>query len=163
MRARSAKVSLALAGLSLGLAALLAAPPEPKNSPTPPADAAHPLLVWDVAEGALDGLPRNFRATSETVTANGGRTPDATGLAELRASASAAFSEANLRALLARLPGPVTVFDLRQEDHVYVNGQPISWYATNNWANVGRSHDAIMKSESARAAALVPGTDDRAG
>jgi protein-tyrosine phosphatase len=52
----------------------------------------------------------------------------------------------------------VTVFDLRQEDHLYVNGQPVSWYATNNWANVGRSHDAVIAGEAARLQALAPGS-----
>ncbi|MGD1083493.1 MAG: phosphatase [Verrucomicrobiota bacterium] len=154
----SAKLSLGLAGLSLGLATLLAAPLQQKNPPTPPADADRPLLIWDIAPDALEGLPRSFRTTSDSVKTTNGQTPDTTGLADLRASGSAAFSEANLKLMLARLPGPVTVFDLRQEDHVYVNGQPISWYATNDWANVGRAHDAIMAHEAARARAMAPGT-----
>ena len=154
----SNRLLLAPAGLLFGLAAMLAAaPPVQKSPPTQPADAARPLLVWDVAQGALEGLPRSFRMTSDGVKAGGSQTPDTTGLADLRASASAAFTEANLKLVLSRLPGPVTVFDLRQEDHVYVNGQPVSWYASNNWANVGRSHDAIIASEAARAQALAPG------
>jgi len=155
MNSMSAKLSLGLAGLSLGLATLLAAPLQQKNPPTPPADADRPLLIWDIAPDALEGLPRSFRTTSDSVKTTNGQTPDTTGLADLRASGSAAFSEANLKLMLARLPGPVTVFDLRQEDHVYVNGQPISWYATNDWANVGRAHDAIMAHEAARARAMA--------
>jgi protein-tyrosine phosphatase len=158
MRSITTKALLAVAGLSFGLAAVFAAPLGQKSPPTPPPDAARPVLVWDIAPGALDGLPRNFRTTSDAVKTNGGPTPALTGLADLRASASAAFSEANLKAMLARLPGPVTVFDLRQEDHLFVNGQPVSWYATNNWANVGRSHDAVIAGEAARLQTLAPGS-----
>ena len=158
IRSRSAKLLSAVASLSFGLTAILAAPLEQKSPPTPAADAAHPLLVWDVAASALDGLPRSFRATSDAVKTNAGQSLDVTGLADLRASGSAAFTEANLKLILARLPGPVTVFDLRQEDHLYVNGQPISWYATNNWANVGRAHDAILAGEAARLRTLTPGS-----
>ncbi len=158
MRSRSAKLLSTVAALSFGLTAIFAAPLEQKSPPTPAADAAHPLLVWDVAASALDGLPRSFRATSDAVKTNAGQLLDVTGLADLRASGSAAFTEANLKLILARLPGPVTVFDLRQEDHLYVNGQPISWYASNNWANVGRAHDAILAGEAARLRTLTPGS-----
>ena len=69
--------------------------------------------------------------------------------------------------MLPKLHGPVTVFDLRQEDHAFVNGEPISWFATNNWANVGKTHAEIVAEEEARVRALVAGTklslsDDKA-
>jgi len=68
--------------------------------------------------------------------------------------------------MLAKFSGPITVFDLRQEDHLFVNGEPISWMATNNWANVGKSNEKVIAGECTRAAALKPGTqldlaDDR--
>jgi protein-tyrosine phosphatase len=52
----------------------------------------------------------------------------------------------------------VTIFDLRQETHIFVNGLPVSWYATRDWANVGRSQDAIETDESARVESLKPGS-----
>jgi len=153
---RSAALLSAFATIA-ALATIAAAPPQQKSPPTPPADAARPLLVRDVAPDARDGLPRSFRTTSDAVKTNASQTLNTTGLADLRASGSAAFTEANFKSMLARVPGPVTVFDLRQEDHVYVNGEPVSWYASNNWANVGRTHDAIIASEAARVAGLMPG------
>jgi len=153
---RAAALLSAIATMA-ALAAMAAAPPRQKSPPTPPADAARPLLVWDVAPGARDGLPRSFRTTSDPVKTNAGQTVNMTGLAELHASGSSAFTEANFKSMLARLPGTVTVFDLRQEDHIYVNGEPVSWYASNNWANAGRTHDDIIASEAARVAALKPG------
>jgi protein-tyrosine phosphatase len=149
---------LILSLLLLGAETSAFAALEQKNPPTPPADAGSPLLVWDVAPEARDGLPRNFRTTGDPVKAKDGKVPDTTGLTEVRESGSAEFTAANLKAMLARLPGPVTVFDLRQEDHVFVDGQPISWMATNNWANVGRTHGAIEAEEAARIAALRPGS-----
>jgi protein-tyrosine phosphatase len=137
-----------------------------QSPPVAPADAAHPLLVWDVAPELRKGLPRNFRTTDQPLPSKAGPAPDATGLSELHASGSAEFTAAGLSLVLSRLRGPVTVFDLRQEDHVFVNGQPVSWYATNNWANAGKSHDAVVAEEAGRVQALVAGTrlelaDDR--
>ena len=97
----------------------------------------------------------------------GAPAPDPTGLADLRESGSAEFGAKSLKTMLAKLPGPVTVFDLRQEDHGFVNGEAISWYATNNWANVGKTNSAIVADESARLAAFGAGAtcslaDDKA-
>jgi len=135
---------------ALALVAFASAAPLQKNPPVPPADAATPLLVWDIAPDLRASLPRNFRTTSDPLKVKDGVKPDVTGLAELRASGSAEFNDANLRPMLAKLQGPVTVFDLRQEDHAFVNGEAVSWYATNNWANVGKSNEAIVAAENAR-------------
>jgi hypothetical protein len=129
-----------------------------KHPPTPPDDATNPLVVWDVATGDRVGLPRNFRTTDDSIKVKDAQGPNTLGLDRLHASGSGEFTEVNLKEMLKRVRGPVTVFDLRQEDHVFVNGEPISWYATNNWANVGKSNEAIAASEAARVAALKPGT-----
>jgi protein-tyrosine phosphatase len=55
--------------------------------------------------------------------------------------------------------GLVTVFDLRQETHIFVNELPVSWYATNDWANVGRSQSEIEADEVARVRSLKPGSE----
>jgi len=120
---------------------------EQKYLPTPPADARSPLLVWDVASNQPPGLPRNFRTTDDPIKPSEGKTPDLTGLTDLHAAGSGAFSTDEFKLALARMHSPVTVFDLRQESHVFVNGRPISWYATNDWANVGRTHDDILGDE----------------
>src|SRR5262249_41922020 len=88
--------------------------------------------------------------TDDPVKAANGQTFAKTDLAELRASGSGEFTSNGLKLLLARTRGPVTVFDLRQETHLFVNGLPISWFATNDWANVGRTHDAIVSDEAVR-------------
>jgi protein-tyrosine phosphatase len=142
----------------LAPAAIFSATLVQKTPPTPPADAGSPVLIWDVDPKLEKSLPRNFRTTDDPLKANEDQMPVNTGLADLRASGSGEFTTDGLKLLLARTRGPVTVFDLRQETHIFVNGLPVSWYATRDWANVGRSQDAIEADESARAESLKPGS-----
>ena len=139
-------------------AALFSATLVQKNPPVRPADADSPVLIWDIDLKLANALPRNFRTTDDPLKANKGQTPSDTGLADLHASGSGEFTADGLKLLLARTHGPVTVFDLRQETHIFVNGLPVSWYATRDWANVGRSQDAIEANESARVESLKPGS-----
>jgi protein-tyrosine phosphatase len=85
--------------------------------------------------------------------------PSDTGLADLHASGSGEFTADGLKLLLARTRGPVTIFDLRQETHIFVNGLPVSWYATRDWVNVGLSQSAIEADEASRVRALKPGSE----
>jgi Inositol hexakisphosphate len=139
-------------------AALFSATLVQKNPPVRPADADSPVLIWDIDLKLANALPRNFRTTDDPLKANKGQTPSDTGLADLHASGSGEFTADGLKLFLARTHGPVTVFDLRQETHIFVNGLPVSWYATRDWANVGRSQDAIEANESARVESLKPGS-----
>ena len=129
-----------------------------RTPPTPPADADSPVLIWDVDPELEKSLPRNFRTTDDGLKASKGQMPANTGLADLRASGSGEFTADSLKLLLARTRGAVTVFDLRQETHIFVNGLPVSWFATNDWANVGRNQGAIEADESARVESLKVGS-----
>jgi len=147
------------AGVLLILLAPVATPLVQKHPPTPPVDANSPVLIWDIDLKLKENLPRNFRTTDDPVNAANGQTFAKTDLAELRASGSGEFTSNGLKLLLARTRGPVTVFDLRQETHLFVNGLPISWFATNDWANVGRTHDAIVSDEAVRVQSFKPSTE----
>jgi protein-tyrosine phosphatase len=57
------------------------------------------------------------------------------------------------------MQGPVTVFDLRQETHLFVNDLPLSWYASHDWANVGRTQADIEKQEAEQVQSFRPGSD----
>jgi Inositol hexakisphosphate len=116
-----------------------------KNPPVRPAGS--PVLILDIDLTQASALPRNFRTTDDLLKANDGKTPSTIGLIDLHASGSGEFSADNLKRLLARMQGPVTIFDLRQETHIFVNGLPVSWYASRDWANVGRSQTEIEKAE----------------
>lgn len=118
-----------------------------KNPPVRPPGS--PVLIWDIDLTLASALPRNFRTTDNLLKANDGETPSTVGLNDLRASGSGEFSADNLKLLLARMRGPVTIFDLRQETHIFINGLPASWYATRDWANVGRSQTEIEETEAA--------------
>jgi Inositol hexakisphosphate len=143
--------------LLLAPAALFSAMLVQKSPPVRPADADSPVLIWDIDLKLAKSLPRNFRTTDDPINANKGKVPSDTGLVDLRASGSGEFTVDGLKLLLARTRGPVTIFDLRQETHIFVNGLPVSWYATRDWANVGRSQDAIEADEGARVESLKPG------
>jgi hypothetical protein len=130
-----------------------------KSPPIRPADADSPVLIWDVDLKLGTTLPRNFRTTNDPLKANKAQLPADTGLADLRASGGGEFTAGGLKLLLGHTRGPVTVFDLRQETHVFVNGLPISWFATRDWANVGRTQSAIEADEAARVQSLMPGSE----
>jgi protein tyrosine phosphatase len=76
-------------------------------------------------------------------------------LSDLRASGSGEFSVEGLKALLPRTQSPVTVFDLRQETHVFVNDLPVSWYASHDWTNVAD----IQNHEAEEVQSFKPGTN----
>lgn len=144
--------------VTLWTALAVSAAPLQQHPPVAPADAATPLLVWDVAPDLRDKLPRNFRTTDDAIENKEGVAQTLAGLKALRASGSAEFTAKGLGLMLKRLPGTVTIIDLRQEDHVFVNGLPVSWMATNNWANVGKTREEIIAGEQARVAGLKLGS-----
>jgi len=146
-------LALGLQGCATGKVAL-----EQKHIPIAPPDAKTPLLVWDVAPSEATTSPRNFRDTDDPLKPSAEKMPDLTGLTDLHAAGSGAFSNDEFTLALARLRGPVTVFDLRQESHIFVNGQPVSWFATNNWANVGRADAEIYAAEDRCLREAAPGT-----
>lgn len=140
-------------------AAILAVNLVQKNPPTRPADANSPVLIWDIDLKLATALPRNFRTTDDPLKPNKSETLATTGLKDLRASGGGEFTPEGLKLLLARTRGPVTVFDLRQETHMFVNDLPISWYASRDWGNVARSQDAIEADEASRVQSLKPWSD----
>ena len=144
----------------LAATTLRSVPLAQKNPPVRPADANSPMLIWDIDLKFAKSVPRNFRTTDDQLkSTNREQLPATNGLAILRASGSGEFTADNLKLLLARTRGPITVFDLRQETHIFVNGLPVSWFATNDWANVGRSQAAIEADETARVRSLKPGSE----
>jgi Inositol hexakisphosphate len=128
-----------------------------KSPPVRPAEP--PVLIWDIDLKLAKDLPRNFRTTDDLVKAGDGKTPATVGLIDLHASGSGEFTAGNLKLLLGRMHGPVTIFDLRQETHIFANRLPVSWYAPRDWANVGRSQTEIEEAEAAWVKSLGPGSE----
>jgi hypothetical protein len=128
-----------------------------KNQPVRSPDT--PLLICDIDLKLANDLPRNWRTTDDPLKPAISEAPSAIlGLHDLRASGSGEFTPEGLKLVLARTRGPVTVFDLRQETHIFVNDLPGSWYASRDWANVGRTHSDIEANEAERVASLKPGS-----
>jgi protein-tyrosine phosphatase len=151
-RGRRSALALVLWPVSL-LASDLAQENQPVRSPDTP------VLIWDIDLKLANDAPRNWRTTDDALAPGTGEAPSAMlGLRDLRASGSGEFTPAGLRLVLARTRGPVTVFDLRQETHIFVNDLPVSWYASRDWANVGRSQSDIEADEAARVASLKRGS-----
>jgi hypothetical protein len=132
-----------------------------KNPTMPSADS--PVLIWDIDLTLAKALPRNFRTTDDPLKPSDDKIPSTTGLIELHSSGSGEFTADNFKLFLARTHGPVTIFDLRQETHIFVNGLPVSWVATRDWANVGRSQTEIELDEAARVQSLTPGEPVKKG
>jgi hypothetical protein len=129
----------------------------PRHPPVRPAGS--PVLIWDIDLTLASALPRNFRTTDDLIKASDATTPSTTGLSDLHASGSGEFTADNLKLLLTRMHGPVTIFDLRQETHIFVNGLPVSWFAARDWANVGRIQTEIERAETAWVQSLGPGSE----
>jgi hypothetical protein len=136
---------------------LLASALTQKNQPVRSPDT--PVLIWDIDLKLANDPPRNWRTTDDPLTPGTSEAASAIlGLRDLRASGSGEFTPEGLKLMLARTRGPVTVFDLRQETHIFVNDLPVSWYAPRDWANVGRSQSEIEADEAARVAAAKRGS-----
>jgi Inositol hexakisphosphate len=144
-------------GFVLVTGALLAATLVQNNQP--PRSSDPPVLIWDIDLKLTNALPRNFRTTNDPLDESKAETAATTGLSDLRASGSGEFTSENLKLVLARTRGPVTVFDLRQETHLFVNDLPVSWYASHDWANVGRSQREIEREEAERVQSFKPGSE----
>ena len=144
-------------GFVLLPAALLTAALGQNNQPPRSPDPA--VLIWDIDLKLANDGPRNFRTTNDRLNETQGETTGRTGLSQLRASGSGEFSLEGLKVVLARTQGPVTVFDLRQETHLFVNDLPASWYSSHDWANVGRTQADIEKQEAEQVQSLKPGSE----
>jgi protein-tyrosine phosphatase len=106
-------------------------------------------LIFD--EPCNDSLPRNFRKMNDTYHRSTDSLPDLSGLASLNASGSAEFCARNLPAIISSIgKNKITIVDLRQESHGFVNGLCISWYGKYDWANVGLSREQIEENEGYR-------------
>ncbi len=104
-------------------------------------------LIFD--EAYSNSLPRNFRMAGNEFKNSVGAMPDTAGLSLLNISGSAEFNSLNLP-LLIKTTGnsKLTVIDLRQETHGFINGMPVSWYGKFDWANLNLSRNEVLALES---------------
>jgi len=67
---------------------------------------------------------------------------------KLNLSGSGQFTENELATILSRKKQyQVYVIDLRQENHAFINGSPVTWQTTHDWGNLGLDHAQIIGRE----------------
>lgn len=87
-----------------------------------------------------DEMPRHFRICHQELAPS----INSDHLSDLNASASAQFCANSLQKILSILPtNKVTIVDLREESHGFINGDAVSWYGTRGWSNRGKTLDQI--------------------
>lgn len=105
-------------------------------------------LVVDLLE-YTDKLPKNFRKTTDLSVVEGNKNLNLAGLDKLNISGSAEFSVKNLPILIDAIGTslPITVIDLRQESHGFINEYAVSWADEKNNANAGLTRDEVLRKE----------------
>lgn len=92
-------------------------------------------------------LPKKFRMTTP-LPEGLQQLPSFAGLAELNISGSGQFSQQGLQLMQETIGQTrITVVDLRQESHGFVNGMAISWYGQNNGCNKHLTQEEIRAEE----------------
>ena len=105
-------------------------------------------LVVDLV-GNVDSLPKNFRKTTDLSAIKDMKDLNLTGLDKLNISGSSQFSVKNLPMLIDAIGTklPITVIDLRQESHGFINEYAVSWADEKNNANVGLTREQVLMDE----------------
>lgn len=94
--------------------------------------------------------PKEFRKTTDLSIIKDNKNLNLNGLDKLNISGSQQFSEYNLPLLVNAIGTslPITIVDLRQESHGFINGLPVSWADLKNNANVGLTREQVLLDES---------------
>ncbi|NLM44827.1 MAG: phytase [Clostridiales bacterium] len=105
-------------------------------------------LVVD-SPGHVDILPKNFRKTTDLTVIKDNKNLNLTGLDKLNISGSQQFTVKNLPMLIDAIGTslPITVVDLRQESHGFINEYSVSWANEKNNANVGLTREQVLMDE----------------
>lgn len=96
-----------------------------------------------------ENLPKHFRKTNDKINTENTKLPNLDGLANLKASGSSEFSENGLMLVKQAIGNniPITVVDLREESHGFVNGMAVNWTNSNNKANKGLTREQVLADE----------------
>ncbi|OSB19296.1 hypothetical protein B2H94_09395 [Clostridium sporogenes] len=94
-------------------------------------------------------IPKKFRKSSDISNVEKNKNINLSGLNTLNISGSKQFSEQNLPLIISNIKTslPITVVDLRQESHGFINGLPVSWANKKNDANIGLTKSEVLEDE----------------
>lgn len=114
-----------------------------------PMDAKKVVNLVVDSPGHVDILPNNFRKTTDLSIIKDNKNLNLTGLDKLNISGSQQFSAKNLPILIDAIGTslPISVVDLRQESHGFINEYSISWADEKNNANVGLTRNQVLVDE----------------
>ncbi|RXM57153.1 fused DSP-PTPase phosphatase/NAD kinase-like protein [Clostridium tetani] len=109
-------------------------------------DTTNLNLVLDTSK--YTDMPKRFRKTSNLENIKNNNI-NLNGLDKLNISGSQQFSAYNLPLIIKSIETslPITVVDLREESHGFINGMPVSWVSEKNNANMGLTRDEIISKE----------------
>lgn len=104
-------------------------------------------------------LPKHFRKTNDKIGVENNKIPNLNGLSNLNASGSAQFSENGLKLVKETIGNsmPITIVDLRQESHGFVNGMAVSWTDAHNKANKGLTKEQVLENENKKLNSILLG------
>lgn len=106
-------------------------------------------LIFD--EPCGNSLPVYFRTSNGPLKAGNNIQPDTSGLNTLNISGSAEFCFLNIPFIIESINNQkITIVDLRQESHGFVNGLCVSWYGKYDWGNIGLSRIQVETDEKRR-------------
>ncbi|MBW9155470.1 phytase [Clostridium tagluense] len=94
-------------------------------------------------------MPKHFRKSSDLINTQSNKELNLSGLNALNISGSQQFSKFNLPLIIGSIGDslPITVIDLRQESHGFINGTPVSWANARNDANIGLTMGQVLLDE----------------
>ncbi len=103
-----------------------------------------------------DFSSKRFRKTCSQLNLNNVDSLNLTGLKTLNISGSRQFSAENLSEIINHIgiEAPITIVDLRQESHGFINNLPVSWANDHNNANLGLTRDKILLDETNKLTAI---------
>jgi protein-tyrosine phosphatase len=112
-----------------------------------PLDGKNINLVTDSQN--YHGMPKKFRKSSDIINMNNTSRLNTMGLNTLNISGRQQFSKYNLPLVINSLGNmlPITVVDLRQESHGFINGTPVSWANAKNDANISLTMNQVLLDE----------------
>lgn len=103
-------------------------------------------------------LPQNFRKTTDLTAIKDNKSLNIKGLDNLNISGSQQFSVNSLPILIKAIgtPMPITVVDLRQESHGFINEFAVSWADEKNNANAGLTKEQVLLDEANKLKSIKP-------
>lgn len=94
-------------------------------------------------------LPKHFRKSNDKIELKDNKALNLNGLSDLNISGSAEFSENGFKLIKEAIGNnfSITVVDLRQESHGFVNGMAVNWTDFHNKANKGLTKEQVLVDE----------------